>query len=191
MAMSVIVIFKIFYPVLKEEAKYQISNQIQKIDKKENSEKKSIEVIADENFGIMIPKINASARIIADVDAQNSFVYQKALSEGVAHAKGTAYPGEGGNVFIFAHSSANILEANKYNAVFYLLSKLESGDEIFIYYQKQKFHYIVKEKLIVDPTETKYMNESSEEKLTLMTCWPPGTTMKRMIISAKPVSADN
>lgn len=183
---SVLIVIKIFYPIAKEEAKYQFSIKTENFgsEKSKENEKKEISPV-DEEFGIVIPKINANVKIIPEVDSQNSLVYQQALTKGVAHAKGTAYPGEKGNIFIFAHSGADILEANKYNAVFYLLSKMEKGDEIFIYYEKQKYHYIVSEKKIVEFDETSYMGETSEEQLTLMTCWPPGTTFKRLVIVAE------
>ncbi|KXK08751.1 MAG: hypothetical protein UZ21_OP11001000302 [Microgenomates bacterium OLB22] len=60
-----------------------------------------IEVIrpVDTDFGIVIPKINANARIVADVDPAQKKVYLDALEHGVAHAKGTALPGENGHIF--------------------------------------------------------------------------------------------
>ena len=52
------------------------------------------------------------------------------MSEGVAQAKGTAVPGEEGNVFIFSHSGSDFYQADRFNAVFYLLDKLGKGDQI-------------------------------------------------------------
>ncbi|MDO8498849.1 MAG: sortase [bacterium] len=140
----------------------------------------------DEEFGIVIPKIRANAKVIPGVDPYNEREYQIALSKGVAQAKGTALPGETGNIFIFAHSSANFFEANRYNSIFYLLHRLEAGDEIDLFYQKQKFTYVVTEKKLVDPSEVSYLNnKGSEPVITLMTCWPPGTTLKRLLVLGK------
>jgi sortase A len=139
----------------------------------------------DETFGIVIPKINANARIIKDVDAFDSSIYQKMLMKGVAHAKGSAYPSDNGNVFIFAHSSDNWYRANRYNSVFYLLHKLEKNDEIYIFYENRKYKYLVTKKSIVEPQNDKYMKaDFIGSNLTLMTCWPPGTTLKRLLIFA-------
>ena len=112
-------------------------------------------------------------------------VYQQALTKGVAQAKNTSYPDLNGNMFIFAHSSVDFYEAQKYNSVFYLLSKLEKEDKIDIYFKEKKYTYSVTEKKTVDPTEISYLeNKSIEKTLTLMTCWPPGTTYQRLIVKA-------
>jgi len=144
-------------------------------------------VPVDTNFGIVIPKIGANAKVIANVDWKNQGVYTEALSRGVAHAKGSALPGKVGNVFIFAHSAGNFYEANRYNAIFYLLDKLVKGDEIDIYYNGGKFTYFVTNKATVDGSQVQYLSGNDQtQTLTLMTCWPPGTTFKRLIIQAKP-----
>jgi LPXTG-site transpeptidase (sortase) family protein len=97
-------------------------------------------------------------------------------------------PGEGGNIFIFAHSSTDILIAARYNSVFYLLHHLESGDLIKLWYQDHEYLYSVTDKLYVSPQDTKYLTATpATETLTLMTCWPPGTSLKRLIVIAKPL----
>jgi LPXTG-site transpeptidase (sortase) family protein len=143
-------------------------------------------VPADPSFSIVIPKIGANSRVIANVDPYNSREYQMALTKGVAHAKGTSLPGQDGNVFLFAHSSDNWFNANRYNSVFYLLHHLETGDDIYVIYLGKKYTYEVTEKSIVSPSEVKYMDQPvGEQKLTLMTCWPAGTTISRLVIVAR------
>lgn len=138
------------------------------------------------DFSLVIEKIGATAPIVRDVSPLDSWEYQRALTRGVAHAEGTSLPGQGGNIFLFAHSSANPLDASRFNSVFYLIHHLEKGDEIQVWYQDQKYVYIVTEKRIVDPNSIAYLDPLvSEEQLTLMTCWPPGTTLKRLIVVAK------
>ncbi len=140
----------------------------------------------DKDFGIVIPKIEANSRIIANIDPYNSRQYQVALTKGVAQAKGTVYPGQVGNIFLFSHSSANFYEASLYNSVFYLLSKLDKGDEIDLYYKGQKFAYNVLEKKTVKADSVQYLTAKTNKKtVTLMTCWPPGTTYERLIILAE------
>jgi len=194
-ALSVIVLLSIFYPVLKAELAYLFSGNknTQVVGKSEamvpvGGNAQNIEIMkpVDENFGIVIPKIQANAKVIPDVDAQNPAVYQKALAQGVAHALGSANPGEEGNVFIFAHSGQDFLEANRYNAVFYLLSKLEAGEEIYIFYKSKKYRYIITDKKTANPEEIQYLADTPGKNiLTLMTCWPGGTTWKRLIVRAQ------
>lgn len=173
---SILLFISIFWPVVSVEIKYNL-----------NKPKTNIAQISpvDKNFGIVIPKIGANAKIIADVDPFNSNIYQIALTKGVAQAKDTMKPNETGNMFLFSHSSANLLEANRYNSVFYLLSKLEKNDEIYIFYKNVKYKYLVTGKKIVDPKDISYLNKKTNEKtLTLMTCWPAGTNFERLLIFA-------
>lgn len=167
-----------FAPVFKAEINYQLNNK----------NRGTSEIIPiDKDFSIVIPKINANTKVLKNIDPFDSKIYQLALSKGVAHAKGTATPNIAGNTFIFAHSAGNWYQANQFNAVFYLLNKLEVGDEINVYYQSQKYVYSVSENKIVNSNESEYMsNNSLDTKLTLMTCWPPGTTLKRLVIIAIP-----
>jgi len=138
------------------------------------------------DFSLTIDKIGASAAIIQDVSPYDSKEYQLALKDGVAHASGTKVPGQGGNIFLFAHSSADLLTAERYNSVFYLMHHLMPGDTIKLWYQGLEHDYLVTEKHFVSPNDTKYLTTNySVETLTLMTCWPPGTTFKRLIVLAK------
>lgn len=173
-ALSAVLFIYIFIPVAEVEIKYAISKP------------KTTKIVPiDKDFGIVIPKIGANARIIPQVDPYDSHIYQLALTKGVAQAKGTTFPDKIGNMFIFSHSSVNLLEASKYNSVFFLLSKLEKNDEINIYYQKQKYVYKIIETKIVDAKDISYLNPASKTKtLTLMSCWPAGTTYKRLIVIA-------
>ncbi|CAN5163903.1 hypothetical protein BH09PAT2_BH09PAT2_05640 [soil metagenome] len=155
------------------------------------AQKKNIEVMVpvDPQFSIVIPKIAANARIIPNVDASDKEAYLAALKEGVAHTEGTAFPGEPGHIFMFAHSTDYIWNVGTYNAVFYLLYKLEKNDEINIFYKNQRFVYKVTGKEIIDPSQVEYLTRTTDKEfLTLQTCWPPGTTLKRILIFAERVA---
>lgn len=140
----------------------------------------------DKEFGITVPKINANAKIIPNVDPFNSVEYQKALTKGVAHAKGSAFPGDGRNIFLFSHSSVNLVDALRYNSVFYLLSKLTKGDSIYVYYRSMRYTYTVADVRKVPADAINYLFRVPEtETVTLMTCWPPGTSAQRLIVIAE------
>lgn len=140
----------------------------------------------DTEFGIVIPKIAANARVIPNVDPAKFEVYIEALKHGVAHAEGTAYPGQIGNSFLFAHSVGNFWEVNRWNAVFYLLRELEEGDEVNIFYKGERYIYQVYDKKIVQPNDVEYIEPQADfAKLTLQTCWPPGTTLRRLLVLAR------
>jgi len=175
-----------FFPIIKEEIKYAVRLNPINLGSTRGSIPTEIKPV-DSEFGIIIPKILANARVVDNVDPYNSKEYQWALTKGVAHARGTSYPGRVGNIFIFAHSSSNWFTANQYNSVFYLVSKLEKGDEIDLYFKKQKYVYEVIEKKIVEAGAVQYLSNTAGNTsiLTLMTCWPAGTSLKRLIIQAK------
>lgn len=140
----------------------------------------------DTRFGIFVEKIGANAKIVNDVDPYNPKEYDNALAQGVGHAKGTVYPGQVGNVYLFAHNTLNAWDIPRYNAVFFLLHNLEPGDRISTFYNDQRYDYIVFDKNIhkpndLSPLTTKY----SEPILSLQTCWPPGTTWQRLVVRAK------
>lgn len=170
----------IFAPVAKEEVTYQTRQIL-------NSEPDLTP--PNKDFAIVIPKIAAIAPIIANVDSQNKNAYLSALHRGVAHAKGSSYPGEEGNVYLFAHSTDTFYNVGRYNAVFYLIGKLEIGDEIKIYYKGEEIKYEVSEKKVVSADQVKYLGKIDDENtLTLQTCYPPGTDWKRLIVVAKEVT---
>ncbi len=210
--MSLVIIAKTFVPALYQEFSYGLK-QIRKVQIKVIATKAATQTMpsptpnnpfgrllnqftqttetivpVDTQFGIVIPKISANSKIIKNVDTSSYDDYIRALQVGVAHAQGTAFPGDNGHIYLFAHSTDNILSVGTYNAVFYLLYKLEPTDQILLFYRGQKHVYQVTSKRVVSPSEVHYLTRASaEEFLTLQTCWPPGTTLQRLLVFASPV----
>lgn len=176
---SIVILYLIFFPIAKEEVKYEINKIVpSKIDL----------TPLNKDFSILIPKINAVSPIIKNVDPYNKDIFLNSLQKGVAHAKGTVAPNQNGNVYLFAHSTDAFYNVNQYNAIFYLIGKLEKDDEIKIYYEDKEYLYKVIDKKVVSADDVKYLTDKTNEKiLTLQTCYPPGTTFKRLIIIAKQI----
>lgn len=141
-------------------------------------------------FSIIIPKIGANQIVIPNVDPENSDEYYEALTHGIAHAKGSNFPGQGGTTYLFAHSADVFWNLGRYNADFYLLKDLEVGDEITVIFNGERYNYEVTEKKVVDPSEAAYLTSERGvgEELILQTCWPPGTSWKRLLVFAKPTT---
>ncbi len=146
----------------------------------------SKEQAAIPNNYLFIPKIGVQAPIIF-LDTTDEKVILEKLKEGVVHYKGTALPGEIGNVFITGHSSYYWWAKGKYNHVFSLLDKLVIGDEIYINYNHIRYTYKVFEVKITHPKDLSIMEPTSEPILTLMTCTPLGTSFKRLVVRAKQI----
>lgn len=137
-------------------------------------------------FGLVIEKINANARIVPQVDPGVEKDYIAALKEGIAQAKGSTEPGEDGNMFLFSHSTDAPWNIVRYNAIFYLLRELEPGDRVIVFYKDRRFDYIVFDKTIAEASDISfYTNRYDKPVLTLQTCDPPGTVLKRLIVRAK------
>ena len=177
---AVLLLYLIFAPVVGQEAKYQIQKT-----------KRNVELTPPNyEFSIVIPKIEAVAPVFENTDPFNEKEFLPVLREGVAHAKGSALPGQSGNVYIFAHSTDAFYNVGRYNAVFYLIGKLEEGDEIYIYYKGDRLTYKVYDKKVVAADDIKYLNKLSDKNtLTLQTCYPPGTTLKRLVVLAEEASS--
>lgn len=191
---GVVLLVLIFSSPFFQEIKFRINKvsgvryQAEEMGKNQNIEP-SVKVIIPEStdFGIVIPKIDANAKIFPNIDPFDKKEFLPVLKKGVAHAKGTSFPGSGKNIYLFAHSTDAFFNAGRYNAVFYLIGKLEKDDEIDIYYKNKMFKYSVYEKKVVGPQALEYLKPEKEEILTLQTCYPPGTTLRRLIVKANRV----
>lgn len=142
----------------------------------------------DPVFDILIPKIGANARIFPNVDPSSPDIFLPVLRAGVAHAKGTFFPGQSGNIYLFAHSTDNFWDVGRYNAVFYLLKDLQVGDDVVIFYQNARHNYKVTKMGTINPQEVSFITraQTGKELLILQTCWPPGTTWQRLLVFAEP-----
>ncbi len=189
-----------FWPVIREEINYRffkpkiVVSKFGDILLKANAEAADQIRSETQNLGINsyfsvdIPKIDAHENIIANVDAGNPDEYLAALQEGVAHAKGTNFPGSGGTIYLFSHSTDSPLNFARYNAVFYLLGRLDAGDRIVVYFMDKKYIYQVEKKVITTPSDTSWLvGDGSGERLILQTCDPPGTSWNRLLIIARPI----
>lgn len=143
----------------------------------------------DPSFSVIIPKIGANEKITPNVDPDNEQEYLEVLSHSIAHAKGTAFPGIDGTTYLFAHSTDNFWDVGRYNAVFYLLNKMENGDDVVLFFGGKRYNYKVYDTKIVDSSDTHFIDGAlgQGERVILQTCWPPGTAWKRLLIFAKPI----
>lgn len=104
---------------------------------------------------IEIPKINLNAEIKDGVDQEN-------LNEYVGHFTESGYIS--GNICLAAHN-----RGYKVN-YFQNLKELEIGDKIIYQYKNIKLIYIVKIIKIIKDTDIEVINQTKENKITLITC---------------------
>lgn len=190
---SLISLLVFLSPILLAEFRYrfnQVSNQSELVDNGFGQllwlDERGILSPDNWNFSLIIPKVKINAMVNDSVDLEE---YETALKDGVAHARGTSFPDQSGTVFIFGHSTNYDWNIEHYSAYFYPLRYLEEGEEVIIIYEGENFVYKTVEKKIVKANEVEYLvSQNEEDKLVLQTCWPPGTTWKRLIVIAEPVN---
>jgi sortase A len=180
---ALVLIILIQWGIAREIESNKKQKTIPETTTRQETQKKPIEI---REFYLYIPKIGVDAPIIPNVDGNNEDIYNKALESGVAHFQGTGLPGQGSNIFIFGHSSFYPNRPGNYKTVFKKLGNLKIGDEIIVRYNGQDYIYLVNQKKQVKTSDVQYLAPTPSEQLSLMTCWPPGTTKYRLIVIAKP-----
>ncbi len=148
---------------------------------------------------IVIPRILVDKKVIEvgwalqNIDGQEVAIWDVDKYR-VGHHRGTANPGEGGNIVLAGHSGG---KAFPFNDIIYL----QPGDLIELYSNEQVFEYHVSDNILVDevgqPIEkrlenARYIEPADEEVVTMVACWPlsgPNKFNQRIIIRAKPVNA--
>jgi len=141
---------------------------------------------ASDSSSICIPKIETEAPVILEGGTEYKKDIFEDLKSGVVHAEGTALPGQAGNSFIIGHSNDYPWRDGDYKTIFALLNKLEKDDIVFLYHDGERHRYDVYEKLVVAPRDTWVMDQNEDESIvSVMTCWPPATTLRRLVVRAK------
>ncbi|MBI4235612.1 class E sortase [Candidatus Peregrinibacteria bacterium] len=157
----------------------------------------NLEVAPSDNR-IIIPRINQNIPIVR-VDSESLIKrdwgalekdMQEALRGGVVHYPGTSLPGQSGNIAITGHSSYFPWDPGRFKDVFALLHKVVEGDHIVIYWDQKKYVYEVNKITIVLPDDIEILKQTPTDKLTLITCTPVGTNLKRLIVEAVPVKVE-
>ncbi len=139
----------------------------------------------DQNIPII--RVSSESLIARDWTALEDEM-QDALQDGVVHYPGTSLPGKTGNTVITGHSSYFPWDDGRFKDVFALLHDLVLGDRIVVYYDQDKYIYEVNEIDVVLPENIDVLKQTPDEKLTLITCTPVGTNLKRLIIEAEPLA---
>jgi sortase A len=136
---------------------------------------------------LVIPKINVDVPIVF-VESTNNKDILESLKNGVAHYAGTALPGRIGNMFVTGHSSYYWWRGGNYNHIFSLLEQLKPNDLIYIYYQGGEYVYRANGSKVVPPQETSVLKQTPFPTLSLMTCVPVGTNLRRLVVTADLIS---
>ena len=120
---------------------------------------------------VSIPKINLDVIVVEGTN-------HKSLRLGPGHLKNTPAPGELGNSVISAHR----------DTFFRHIYELAKGDQIHVTRDGHNFIFEVTGKRIVQPDDLSVVKNSSDARLTLITCYPTyyiGPAPERLVVVAK------
>lgn len=109
------------------------------------------------------------------------------LKQSLIQYPGTAAPGRYGNTVIFGHSVLpQFFNPKNYLTIFSTLSTLKQQDEIFIYHGEVVYKYVIENMIEVQPTDISILAQRFDDSyLTIITCVPPGTYLRRLIVRAR------
>jgi LPXTG-site transpeptidase (sortase) family protein len=101
----------------------------------------------------------------------------------------SAPPGQPGNTVLNGHN-------NVHGAVFRDLADLALGEQIILYNDQRSYVYEITQRELFEergqPLKVRSMNArwifpTSDERLTIVTCWPNATNSHRLVVIAQPV----
>jgi sortase A len=126
---------------------------------------------------IEIPRIGVSVMVL---EGDTSRIFRRAAG----HLRGTAAPGEWGNVAIAAHR----------DTFFRPLRNIRDQDLITFTTLAGSYSYQVESTDIVEPDDLQVLADSPQPTLTLVTCYPfyyVGPAPKRFIVRARQILSDS
>lgn len=144
-----------------------------------NSDKNSISPSGAKSYSLSIPilKVNQATVEIGSLDLKKSLIQYPQ----------TALPGQLGNAVVFGHSVLpQFFNPKSYLTIFSTLYRLKQGDEIYLEYDHIQYKYLVEEMYEVQPTDLSVLEQRFDGRyLTLITCTPPGTYIRRLVVKAR------
>ena len=135
--------------------------------------------------GIGAPKGAAEGSLVGRIDIPrldlSAIVFEgtsdDTLARGVGHLRGTAAPGERGNLVLAGHR----------DTFFRDLRGIREGDKIRVKAPDGEYQYTVDSTSIVQPNQVEVIQPSDDATLTLITCYPftyIGNAPERFIVRA-------
>lgn len=154
--------------------------------------------VANINVGpesrLIIPKINVDIPVDYTVTATDDATVQVALRNAAVHYKlpgADSLPGQFGNTSILGHSSNDVFAQGNQKFALVLADHLEPGDVFYLHYNSIRYTYKVTEKKVINPNQIGELQLGYEKPMaTLITCTPPGTALKRLLVFGEQINPD-
>lgn len=131
------------------------------------------------SYFLSIPKLHINNAFVSTRDTD--------LSKHLVNLAGTSVPPDKGNTVIFGHSTLpQLFNPNDYKTIFANAHTLQEGDTIIATVNDVVYTYTIFSITVVEPDDTSVLSQSFDDSyITLITCTPPGTIWKRLIVKAR------
>jgi sortase A len=131
------------------------------------------------HYYLSIPKLKISNAYVSTVDND--------LDHHLIQYGGTSVPPNKGTAVVFGHSTLpQLYQPGNYKTIFAYAHTLQVGDEIVLSVDDITYTYKIYNITIIDPSDTSAFAQNYDDNyLTLITCTPPGTTWKRLLIKSR------
>jgi len=133
----------------------------------------------EKQYTLSIPKLGIE-NILVTIGGED-------LNHSLVHYGGTALPGDWGKAVVFGHSVLPaFFNPQNYKTIFSTLPELEKKDQILINYDGIIYTYEVFDLRVVPADDISVLEQKYDSSyLSLVTCVPPGTYWKRLIVMAR------
>ncbi|MBF8249573.1 MAG: hypothetical protein HW400_174 [Candidatus Levybacteria bacterium] len=128
------------------------------------------------SYTISIPKIKLADAQVSTIDND--------LTKHLVNYQGTGIPGKNGNAVVFGHSTLpQLFNPKDYKTIFANVYQLKNEDNIYATISGVTYTYKIIKITVTDPEDSSALVQDYDNSyLTLVTCTPPGTTWKRLIV---------
>lgn len=131
------------------------------------------------HYTLSIPKLKIDQAVVQ--------IGGEDLMQSLVQYPGTSLPGQYGNTVVFGHSVLpQFFNPKNYKTIFSTLPTLKEGDEIFINFDGILYRYEVIGLREVSQEDATVLEQHYDgEYLSLITCVPPGTYLRRLVVTGK------
>lgn len=134
-----------------------------------------------------IPSHNISVPLVWTQDVKD---FDKDLKNGIVHYPGTALPGQMGTSYISGHSSGYLWDKSPYKQVFSNLGSIKDGTSFTITVTQKDgkqviYHYTIVGRGEYAANDQAQFANTADSIAALSTCWPVGTTARRLVLYGK------
>jgi sortase A len=143
------------------------------------SYEKSAPAVKTTTYFLSIPKLKIQNALVSSADTD--------LSRHLVQYPGTAMPPDKGSTVIFGHSTLpQLFDPTDYMTIFANAHTLKADDVIHVNVNNVEYAYKITSVTVTTPEDTSVLaQEYDDSHLVIITCTPPGTTWKRLIVKSR------